>query len=1177
MMKRNGSATALRRLGFGGNVTRLAVAVALAGALTAVLLFLSAPQALGDADTEGAPAFTNHIHTIVIQEGDAYDRYLPNALGIGHLNNQVYSQTGWTLPSGVTLTLTGTEKRRLQIPSTTSDFETVRFTWTGTHGTDSTKTASMPVSITIIPKACGGGDDWRPSAWSSMTYTQRAALTKECNILLSMKKVWSDAESGTLPAGFPNWDKGTPITSWTGVTLSGNQHRVTRLTLGSDSLTLKGGIPGQIGGLTELSHLTIARNPDLAGVLPPEVGEMISLEFLNLSGNGHTGAIPAGITDATKLKRIYLGNNALTGGLPHNYDNLTNLEVLDLWNNNLGNTSATAVFPFDDVGDSTDGLLKLKKLHLGGNNFDNVASEFAGLENLTELTALDLSHNNMSGDIMDELDDLTKLTILKINDNDETSGTNTGFSGDIAKLKALTALKFLKLSNNDFAGTNGIPADLKALTNLRVFELYQDDSSGSQITGSISSDLSALTRLQILDLHGQNLSGSLPNIFSSLTSLEDLNLADNNFTGTIPSGFGSISPNTINLSGNSFSGSIPSDIGSNQSLLRLDLSDNNLSGDSLPANFRRLDLLPWGLNLTGNWNLLRMRANMTTTIPKRAGDTKARQLTEGDSESVPVKVTFSDDFMWVSQFKPIKDLDTCPDDWYGHVPSSCLASHPAMTIEATAQTDAYWNTSVSPSSQTITIPTDGSNSVTVNFTVSSTEKAGKQYSKRDVEFTSKIGETWLPGVLGKTNPDDGNFWGQTRIDILEKTPNADYNLSNLVIVNSDSDSDDDDQPDPPVINGLRLPGTATPTPTPDFDGQTHAVYHATIASNGCLDVFGGVATNGRSVQSWDCNNTPAQQWTFEKRTSGAYSGDYRLVSKVGDGSTYCLDNRGDFETSDEMGIWTCVSDSHGSVANQTVSIRAIGSGYSLTFVDGDDSSWLSTDRASTNPRGGVGQTEVFGFTPNGAIWRIGASPVSSNSDDDDDDSDEDSDDNDSETPVVTPTATPVATPAPTPAPSNDPFDGSIFEVQHVTSASTSCLDVSYGEASDGQDVWMWACNDTNAQKWMFERRTAGDYAGTYRLVSQVGDKSYCLDNRGDFSTSDRMGIWSCVSDTHGAAANQSVTINGQAGGYTITFSNGSSSSWLVTDRSDDNVYGEANQVSTGGSAGSTGIWRIESG
>ena len=180
------------------------------------------------------------------------------------------------------------------------------------------------------------------------------------------------------------------------------------------------------------------------------------------------------------------------------------------------------------------------------------------------------------------------------------------------------------------------------------------------------------------------------------------------------------------------------------------------------------------------------------------------------------------------------------------------------------------------------------------------------------------------------------------------------------------------------------------------------------------------------------------------------------------------------------------------------------------------------------------------------------------------------------TPEPTPEPTPAPTPTPTPQPeSDDPFDGQVFEIRHVTADSTSCLDVSYGRKSNGQVVWMWDCNDTTAQKWRFVKRTSGDFAGTYRLVSSLSVDSHCLDNHGDFVTSSRMVVWQCLEDDHTDAANQSVTIDAARDGYTITFTNGNGVSvWLATGRAADSVVGDAYQEVVSGSPPTTAIWQI---
>ena len=113
------------------------------------------------------------------------------------------------------------------------------------------------------------------------------------------------------------------------------------------------------------------------------------------------------------------------------------------------------------------------------------------------------------------------------------------------------------------------------------------------------------------------------------------------------------------------------------------------------------------------------------------------------------------------------------------------------------------------------------------------------------------------------------------------------------------------------------------------------------------------------------------------------------------------------------------------------------------------------------------------------------------------------------------------------------FTGQDVEIVHSHGGTDACLDVKWGQAKNGQDVWSYACNGTNAQKWRLVAR-GGDAVGAYKVVSRLGN--YCLDNRGDFSDGGRMGIWSCVGDTHGAVRNQSVYFKALAGGeYNLVF------------------------------------------
>ena len=138
------------------------------------------------------------------------------------------------------------------------------------------------------------------------------------------------------------------------------------------------------------------------------------------------------------------------------------------------------------------------------------------------------------------------------------------------------------------------------------------------------------------------------------------------------------------------------------------------------------------------------------------------------------------------------------------------------------------------------------------------------------------------------------------------------------------------------------------TSVDDLDGKTVVIKNggwlnigvggaAPVIKDGCLDVHGGIAGNGRDVRLWKCNDTAAQQFTLEKRTSGDYAGYYRLVSQAGRG-THCVDNRGDFRNSGRVNIWACLDDDHHVVENQSVRIDLNSNGYfTFTFVaDTDD-------------------------------------------------------------------------------------------------------------------------------------------------------------------------------------------------------------------------------------------------
>ncbi len=66
-----------------------------------------------------------------------------------------------------------------------------------------------------------------------------------------------------------------------------------------------------------------------------------------------------------------------------------------------------------------------------------------------------------------------------------------------------------------------------------------------------------------------------------------------------------------------------------------------------------------------------------------------------------------------------------------------------------------------------------------------------------------------------------------------------------------------------VSSGVAVPRVGSSQPSPSARRYTlHALGR-------CLDVAGGVSANGRGVQLYECNGTPAQEWTFSGETISA--------------------------------------------------------------------------------------------------------------------------------------------------------------------------------------------------------------------------------------------------------------------------------------------------------------------
>ncbi|KAK3131682.1 hypothetical protein QOZ80_6AG0509920 [Eleusine coracana subsp. coracana] len=230
--------------------------------------------------------------------------------------------------------------------------------------------------------------------------------------------------------------------------------------------------------------------------------------------------------------------------------------------------------------------------HLNVTGYWNITEIPLALFNLTELVSLDLSNNNLSGSIPQEVASLSKLETWHFNNNHLSGSFPPGSS-------LLRNLQSLWMFDTYIDGP--IPEFIQNLTNLKDLRIY-----GMKLHGPVPTNFSKLINLEYLmlgDLDGNNssfgfignwanlstlslrkcgLMGHLPGSAPNLQKLNYLDLRSNNLSGPIVQLLPYKNSDYIFVGENNFNGHLPSEIV--QASFALDVSNNPLVTGTLPNN-----------------------------------------------------------------------------------------------------------------------------------------------------------------------------------------------------------------------------------------------------------------------------------------------------------------------------------------------------------------------------------------------------------------------------------------------------------------------------------------------------------------------------------------------------------------------------------------------------------------
>uniref|UniRef100_A0A0D3G0C8 non-specific serine/threonine protein kinase n=1 Tax=Oryza barthii TaxID=65489 RepID=A0A0D3G0C8_9ORYZ len=197
----------------------------------------------------------------------------------------------------------------------------------------------------------------------------------------------------------------------------------------------------QNGTVCHITKLGLGSN-NFSGPLPSELGNLDKLTGLYIDSAGLSGELPSSFSKLTKVEKLWASDNNFTGKIP-DYIGSWNLTDLRFQGNSFqGSIPATL-----------SKLVQLTNLRIG--DIENGSSSLAFISNMTSLSILDLSFNNITGQVPEAMLGLNSLNFLDFSYN-QLSGNFPSWANEKNLQLNLVANNFVLDNSNNSVLPSGL-------------------------------------------------------------------------------------------------------------------------------------------------------------------------------------------------------------------------------------------------------------------------------------------------------------------------------------------------------------------------------------------------------------------------------------------------------------------------------------------------------------------------------------------------------------------------------------------------------------------------------------------------------------------------------------------------------------------------------------------------